>query len=227
MRKALWLAGMLALGGAAAGAAPTIITMPDWAEKPTGQDLAAVYPPEALKAGLGGRATLDCVTTAEGLLTNCRVEGEDPPGAGFGAAVLALSTRFKMRPMTKDGHPIGGGKVRIPIVFRPAPAAASAPETVLQRPHWVQKPTGHDLALVYPKGAAAHGQEGRAFIRCSITAEGRLTACTVPEETPPGMGFGEAALKLAPLFRMEGLSQEGRSVAGGTVMIPIVFRLPR
>jgi protein TonB len=29
-----------------------------------------------------------------------------------------MSKLFKMRPMTKDGQPVGGGKITIPIVFR-------------------------------------------------------------------------------------------------------------
>ena len=107
---------------------PSIITMPDWESKPTGEDLASVYPAEALRAGLGGRATIACVTTAAGLLDDCRVLAEDPPDAGFGDAALELATRFKMKPMTRDGHPIDGGKVRIPIVFKPL-APPPAPPT--------------------------------------------------------------------------------------------------
>jgi len=111
----------------AAAPSPSIITMPDWAQKPTGEDLADVYPPAAVQAHLEGRATIACVTTVEGLLADCKVIVEDPPGAGFGEAALALAARFKMRPMTKDGHPVAGGNVRIPILFRlPPPPAAPA-----------------------------------------------------------------------------------------------------
>jgi protein TonB len=31
---------------------------------------------------------------------------------------MRMSRLFKMRPMTKDGSPVSGGTVRIPIVFR-------------------------------------------------------------------------------------------------------------
>jgi protein TonB len=49
-------------------------------------------------------------------------------GAGFGDAALGLSSLFHMRPMTKDGRPVSGGTVRIPIMFRlPHPQAPPAP----------------------------------------------------------------------------------------------------
>ena len=37
---------------------------------------------------------------------------------GFGDAAMKLSKLFKMRPQTKDGQPVDGGTVRIPIAFR-------------------------------------------------------------------------------------------------------------
>ena len=65
----------------------------------------------------------------DGLLIHCKVLAEDPRGAGFGEAALKLSERFKMKPMSRDGQPVAGGVVRIPIKFRiptpPAPPRAS------------------------------------------------------------------------------------------------------
>jgi protein TonB len=56
--------------------------------------------------------------TAQGTLTNCEVTSEEPDSAGFGDAAMRMSRLFKMRPMTKDGSPVAGGTVRIPIAFR-------------------------------------------------------------------------------------------------------------
>ena len=36
---------------------------------------------------------------------------------GFGDAAMKMSKLFKMRPQTKDGQPVDGGTVRIPIRF--------------------------------------------------------------------------------------------------------------
>jgi hypothetical protein len=40
-----------------------------------------------------------------------------------------------------------------------------------------------------------------------------------------GAGFGEAALKLAPKFRMSPRTNAGETVGGGRVRIPITFRI--
>jgi len=100
-----------------AAAPPALITAPDWAERPNGEDLAAVYPAEARAQRLEGRATLDCRVDSGGRLRGCAVAEEAPAQAGFGEAALALSPSFQMKPMSKNGVAVGGGAVRIPIRF--------------------------------------------------------------------------------------------------------------
>jgi len=96
---------------------PSLITQPDWLAKPSGQDMAELYPKEAAQNRVEGSALLSCDVDATGALVNCAASAETPPGAGFGAAVLALAPKFRMRPMAKDGVPVSGGHVRIPIRF--------------------------------------------------------------------------------------------------------------
>ncbi len=67
-------------------------------------------------------------------------------------------------------------------------------------------------------------RELRAKMQCTVTAEGRLSDCRVISESPPGMGAGAAALRLARLFKMKPHTVDGRPLAGGTVVIPLVFR---
>jgi TonB family protein len=118
------LALILAAAAAAAAAAPppaarpSVITQPDWLLRPAAEDMANDYPKAAAAANVEGRATIACRVTAEGALAGCAVTEESPPGQGFGEAALKLAAKFRMRPMTKDGVPVDGGKINIPINFR-------------------------------------------------------------------------------------------------------------
>lgn len=115
------LAALLMQGAAptpaAAASRPSVITNPDWAHKPTGDDISQFYPKAAWAANVEGRATIHCIVMATGDLADCRVLSEEPVGAGFGDAALALGPRFKMKPQTRDGVPVSGGPINIPIRF--------------------------------------------------------------------------------------------------------------
>jgi TonB family protein len=88
--------------------------------------------------------------------------------------------------------------------------------------------------LIAPVGASSevmqeapqwpHGSEGKAVIICRVTSEAKLKDCSVKSEDPPGMGFGAAALKMAPLFKMHHAPNGGPSVEG-RITIPMRFKL--
>jgi len=98
---------------------PSVVTVPDWLRRATGADAMRVYPRLALGRGVAGAAIIACTVEREGTLADCSIVDEGPSGQGFGDAALQLMPRFQMRPMTKDGLPVTGGKVRIPIRFVP------------------------------------------------------------------------------------------------------------
>ncbi|WP_411286808.1 energy transducer TonB [Phenylobacterium sp.] len=96
---------------------PSVITQPDWLRKPSGEDIARYYPERAQRMNVEGRATISCTVNARGSLDGCSVSSEEPSDQDFGPAALKLARLFKMRPQTKDGQPVDGGTVRIPIRF--------------------------------------------------------------------------------------------------------------
>lgn len=96
---------------------PRVLTAPDWVRRPDAQDFAEHYPRAALRQNKPGRAVMNCLVKADGALDDCKVTEEFPADLGFGEATLKMAKYFRMRPMTKDGVPVDGGSVRIPLRF--------------------------------------------------------------------------------------------------------------
>lgn len=92
------------------------VVRPDWLEKPSGDAVNRAYPDAALRREESGRVVLGCTVTTDGLVVDCEVVSEDPPGFGFGRAALTLTDQMRMRPMTVGGVP-RDSSVRIPLAF--------------------------------------------------------------------------------------------------------------
>jgi protein TonB len=95
-----------------------VITNPDWTSKPSGDQFASYYPERAQRMNVNGRVVLNCAVSAKGTLENCAIESETPPDQQFGAQSLKLTKFFKMRPQTRDGMPVSGGHINLPIVWQ-------------------------------------------------------------------------------------------------------------
>ena len=96
---------------------PSVISNPDWARRPSGDDIARYYPDRAQRMGVEGRATISCSVTAKGTLESCSVISEEPADQEFGSAAMRMSKLCKMKPKSLDGAPVDGGTVRIPLRF--------------------------------------------------------------------------------------------------------------
>ena len=111
-------------------------------------------------------------------------------------------------------------------VSPPAPPAGDVKMIPATRPVWVGIPTASAFKRYYPKEAQKQRISGKAVLDCKVRDDGTLTACVVSEEAPRNMGFGEAALQLSEGFQMKSQTADGRPVGGGSVHLPIVFRVP-
>lgn len=104
-----------------------VLSKPEWVKLPSAEDTARYYPEHASRLGLGGKAVISCTVSNEGTLEDCEVVSETPEGESFGLAAVRISRLFVMKPVTRDGAPVGGATVRIPITFQaPEPSGAGA-----------------------------------------------------------------------------------------------------
>lgn len=174
-----------AVPGSAPAAPPaSIITSPDWLHRPTGADVASVFPREAAYKGIEGTATIMCRVSVDGMAVDCAIEREEPIGHGFGAAALQLSSQFRLRPQTKNGIPDGGGRMRIPISFL-LPDARLEP-----------------IAATYP------GVRGHAEAHCRVSSQLRLEGCIIVPR-PESDLLGDLALKVAAQVTLPASTQVG------------------
>jgi TonB family protein len=197
----------------------------DWVRRPSAEDLLAVFPSEAFKRGVSGYATIDCVGTTQGALTDCVAIEESPGDMGFGGAAIALTAQFMMKPARFKGAPVQS-VIRVPIRFITyGPAMAVGSKRVLP-PNlaWAEAPSYADVVAAYPKKARDEKMTGRATVSCNMSPEGRLTTCSIVSSAPRGYGFDTAAKALAKRFRYE-ITKESDKAATRSVSVhlPVTF----
>lgn len=101
-------------------------------------------------------------------------------------------------------------------------ARAAAADDHFTPPGWLKKPTRDDLLGVWPLAAVKQAINGRAVISCAVTLQGTLRDCDVASESPPGAGFGRAALALTPQLLFKPATEDGTPVES-KINIPINF----
>jgi len=107
-------------------------------------------------------------------------------------------------------------------LHEPGPTKALAAD---READWRRQPAADVVQFFYPSDAQRKKIGGMVIVRCRINEAGVPHDCQIASETPDDLGFGEAALKLAPLFELNPKIANGRAVES-TVRIPITFKMP-
>lgn len=90
------------------------------------------------------------------------------------------------------------------------------------RPIWRRRPSAADLERVIPESPLPP-PSGRATVACVVGDDGRLSDCFVMDESPTVYSYGEAAMKLAPLFVAERFDFDGVLIVGKRIAVPFAF----
>jgi TonB family protein len=183
-----------------------------------------LWPREAAKEGIGGKATISCLVDVRGAAYDCVAVSESPAGKGFGGAAIGLSQQFQFRPARLHGEPVVSS-INVPIVWQRSDGMAMSLGKALINPAmaWLESPTFDDLAAIYPKKARAARIGGRVNVDCDFGHDGRVKNCRAVMETPSGQGFGRAAEEVAKRFMAPVTKIDGKPISEFGVQIPIVF----
>jgi hypothetical protein len=184
---------------------------------------------------VAGRVLLDCAVAID-TTAACTIVEETPVGWGFAAAAQAISQTFRIAPAQRNGRPVSGGRLHVPLRFFIAPREQntwyervydSVPLAArVDLPIWEQAPNSAAVDAAYPRPARDQGVLGRAVLGCLINAD-RTLDCRVENETPQGHGFGAAAMQLASGFQVaESQSDFIQAHNGRRIYLPVNFGAP-
>jgi TonB family protein len=96
---------------------PAAIGKPVWAKLPTADEQQAAFAKLDLKQP--ARAAMNCVVQPGGVLGDCAVTSEEPANSGLGAALLALTPKFRVTTWSAEGLPVVGARITVPMRYQP------------------------------------------------------------------------------------------------------------
>jgi hypothetical protein len=108
---------------------------------------------------------------------------------------------------------------------RPTPPPWPQGIDVVQDPVWKLRPRATDVERFYPPAALDVEASGRALLRCQFGDNGHFTRCGIAGEAPAKYHFGDAAMKMAPIFEAEPNDKDGRPIAGRAIDVDVIFLL--
>lgn len=202
------------------------INTADWTATPSLAQFEAAYPVALRGKGVSGTTVFQCHFKKDGRLQACDQLNETPQGQGFGKAAKSLLPLFRANMAFFGDKPSSQLLITLPFHFVDPQSPDWANRTV-PKPIWIRAPEAEAVLAAFPAKARTAGlKTGRAVVRCVVDSSGGLTGCTPNEETPAGMGFGQAAVTTAQAFAMLRWSPEGSPTEGVVFDMPIRIRLP-
>ncbi|HEX2817007.1 MAG TPA: hypothetical protein VHN39_11460, partial [Phenylobacterium sp.] len=176
-----------------------------------------------IRESVEGYAVAHCAVQRSGALSGCQVIKEEPERRDFGrAATKLVETKFKVAPQLAAAAHSSALWVDVPIRL---PPPAQTDRTVMA-PAWLTGVDARTTPTVFPPEAVASGlTTGRGIARCVVGADGVLANCAPESAEPAGLGFAEAAAKLATGMKMNLWTYDAAPVEGGVVHVPVRLNL--
>lgn len=128
-------------------------------------------------------------------------------------------TRFDIRPIEQHEQDLVE-VIPPPVMPEPPPPVTTEDGVVIRNASWVTAPRPE-----YPQLAQDRGVEsGSVQLECRTLVNGLIGRCTVIHETPPGVGFADAAIAAARASRLRPREVDGVPVEG-SIRFTTSFRL--
>jgi TonB family protein len=198
-----------------------MLNNPIWVKTVTYDDVLRAYPPKA--PGVEGYAVAHCEVKSSGALAQCQVIKEDPENEGFGKAAVKLASQFRVSPdwVKAPGH--ADLWVDVPIRF---PASGAGGNRTVASPYWIAGFDPDQALKLFPPEAATKGiTAGRGVAKCVVEQDGSLSDCAAEPGDPDGLGFSDAAVRLASTMRMNPWTIDGEPVDGAVVRLGVKLTL--
>ena len=195
-----------------------------WMSAPTSDSLGAAFPKGSIGKAASAHVVVRCGFRDDGTLKDCDTISETPNHLGFGSAAIGLTKQFRAYVNPKVDK-LSGLLVDLPFDFRD-PSQPAMPVEVYD-PMWLTRVNPESVAKLFPAAAAAAGiRTGVGTVVCAVKHDGGLSDCAVVSEEPVGMGFGNAALQVAAVMKMNPWTAEGDPVDGARIRLPVRLEIP-
>jgi len=178
-----------------------------------------------VQSGPDRTIVLRCSVDPDGSLRGCNAAlftaGDDKAAR----AAIDLSSAFRLKAIDPSPRALAGLRVELAVALhdpdKPRPPAR------LTRPYWTSTFDPSQLAAIYPPAALSAGaRAGKATVECIVARSGQLTQCGAVTEEPAGLGFGQAAAKVAGAMAMSPWTPEGEPVEGARIRVPVELQAP-